>query len=147
MILRDGPIVRKSMSFSISIIKYCDFLNDRRKFIISNQLLKSGTSIGANVFEAQYAESRLDFIHKMKIALKEANETLYWLILCEKMEDLIIQKETLDELNEIMAILSKIIITSKKRLNLTLPHSHTLILSYFTYESPKYSETQSPDYY
>ena len=117
MILRDGPIVRKSMSFSISIIKYCDFLNDKRKFIISNQLLKSGTSIGANVFEAQYAESRLDFIHKMKIALKEANETLYWLILCGKMEDLSVQQETLDELNEMMAILSKIIITSKKRLN------------------------------
>ena len=92
-------------------------LNDKRKFIISNQLLKSGTSIGANVFEAQYAESRLDFIHKMKIALKEANETLYWLILCEKMEDLNVQQETLDELNEMMAILSKIIITSKKRLN------------------------------
>ena len=117
MILRDGPIVRKSMSFSISIIKYCDILNDKRKFILSNQLLKSGTSIGANVFEAQYAESRLDFIHKMKIALKEANETLYWLILCGKMEDLSVQQETLDELNEMMAILSKIIITSKKRLN------------------------------
>jgi four helix bundle protein len=117
MILREGPIVRKSLSFSISIIKYCDFLNDKRKFIISNQLLKSGTSIGANVFEAQYAESRLDFIHKMKIALKEANETLYWLILCGKFEDLSVQQETIDELNEMMAILSKIIITSKKRLN------------------------------
>jgi four helix bundle protein len=92
-------------------------LNDKRKPIISNQLLKSGTSIGANVFEAQYAESRLDFIHKMKIALKEANETLYWLILCGKMEGLAVQQETLDELNEMMAILSKIIITSKKRLN------------------------------
>ena len=117
MILREGPIVRKSMSFSLSIIKYCDLLNDKRKFIISNQLLKSGTSIGANVFEAQYAESRLDFIHKMKVALKEANETLYWLILCQKIEDLSVQQEIVDELNEMMAILSKIIITSKKRLN------------------------------
>jgi four helix bundle protein len=53
----------------------------------------------------------------MKIALKEANETLYWLILCEKIEDLTVQQETLDELNEMMSILSKIIITSKKRLN------------------------------
>jgi four helix bundle protein len=57
----------------------------KRKFIISNQLLKAGTSIGANIFEAQYAESRIDFIHKMKIAQKEANETLYWLILCENL--------------------------------------------------------------
>jgi four helix bundle protein len=53
----------------------------------------------------------------MKIALKEASETLYWLILCGKIEDLTIQQEIIDELNEIMAILSKIIITSKKRLN------------------------------
>src|SRR5258708_11622838 len=117
MILRDGPIVRKSISFSISIIKYCDFLNDKRKFIISNQLLKSGTSIGANVFEAQYAESRLDFIHKMKVALKEANETLYWLTLCEKIDDFEVQQELFNSLNEIMSILSKIIITSKRNLN------------------------------
>jgi four helix bundle protein len=77
MIRRDGPIVQKSLAFSIAIIKHCDILCEKKKFIISNQLLKSGTSIGANVFEAQYAESRLDFIHKMKIAQKEANETLY----------------------------------------------------------------------
>ena len=117
MIRRDGPIISKSINFSILIINYCDLLNDKKKFIISNQLLKSGTSIGANVFEAQYAESRLDFIHKMKIALKEANETLYWLRLCEKMEDLTVAEEALNDLNEIMAILSKIIITSKKNLN------------------------------
>jgi four helix bundle protein len=54
----------------------------------------------------------------MKIALKEANETLYWLSLCEKIEGLTVQKETLNDLNEIMAILSKIIITCKKNLNL-----------------------------
>src|ERR1700688_3519684 len=117
MIRRDGPIVQKSMAFAIAIIKYCDFLSEGKKFIISNQLLKAGTSIGANVFEAQYAESRLDFIHKMKIALKEANETRYWLTLCEKMEDLNVEKDSLNDLNEIMAILSKIIITSKKNLN------------------------------
>jgi four helix bundle protein len=70
MIMREGPIVNKSLAFSIAIINYCDFLNEKKKFIVSNQLLKSGTYIGANVFEAQHAESRLDFIHKMKIALK-----------------------------------------------------------------------------
>src|SRR5882762_7984740 len=102
MIRRDGPIVQKSLTFSIAIIKYCDSLAERKKFIISNQLMKCGTSIGANVFEAQYAESRLDFIHKMKIAQKEANETLYWLILCEKMEDLKIQQEIIEILNEIL---------------------------------------------
>ena len=117
MIRRDGPIVQKSMMFSVSVIKYCDFLNERKKYIISNQLLKAATSIGANIFDAQYAESRVDFIHKMKIAQKEANETLYWLILCENIDQLTIQKELIDNLNEILAILSKIITTSKKNLN------------------------------
>ena len=91
--MRDGPIVVKSVDFSISIITYCDLLNSRKKFIISNQLLKSGTDIGANVFEAQHAESRPDFIHKMKIALKEANETLYWLTLCQKMDGRIVSQD------------------------------------------------------
>ena len=117
MIRRDGPIVQKTLAFAISIVKYCESLSEKKKFIISNQLLKSGTSIGANVFEAQYAESRIDFIHKMKIAQKEANETLFWLILCERMEGLKIQQETMDVLNEILAILSKIVTTSKKNLN------------------------------
>jgi four helix bundle protein len=114
--MRDGPIVVKSVDFSISIITYCDLLNGKKRFIIANQLLKSGTSIGANVFEAQHAESRLDFMHKMKIALKEANETLYWLTLCQKMDDLIVSNDILKGLNELMAILSKIIITSRKNL-------------------------------
>ncbi len=117
MIRRDGPIVQKSMTFAIAIIKYCDFLFEGKKFIISNQLLKAGTSIGANIFEAQYAESRLDFIHKMKIAQKEANETLYWLMLCENINKMKIQEEMINNLNEILAILSKIVTTSKKNLN------------------------------
>jgi four helix bundle protein len=111
--MREGPIVNKSLAFSLLVIKYCSFLETNRKFIISNQLLKSGTSIGANVFEAQHAESRLDFIHKMKIAMKEANETLYWLVLCQRMESMELPNEMLPNLEEIMAILTKIIITSK----------------------------------
>jgi four helix bundle protein len=117
MIRRDGPIVQKSMAFAIAIIKYCDLLSEGKKFIISNQLFKAGTSIGANVFEAQYAESRLDFIHKMKIAQKEANETLYWLMLCENINKIKVQEEMINNLNEILAILSKIVTTSKRNLN------------------------------
>ena len=116
-VMREGPIVNKSLAFSLLVIKYCNFLETSRKFIISNQLLKSGTSIGANVFEAQHAESRLDFIHNMKIAMKEANETLYWLVLCQRMEGMELPNEMLPKLEEIMAILTKIIITSKKNLN------------------------------
>lgn len=113
-----GTIVKKSIDFSLSILKYSSLLESRRQFVIANQLLKSGTSIGANVFEAQHAESRVDFIHKMKIALKEANETLYWLTLCQQMDDMAANQEMFKSLHEIMSVLSKIIITSKKNLNL-----------------------------
>ena len=118
-VMREGPIVNKSLAFSLLVIKYCNFLETSRKFIISNQLLKSGTSIGANVFEAQHAESRLDFIHNMKIAMKEANETLYWLLLCEKTEEISVKQEMLGEIKEMILILSKIIVTSKKNLTKT----------------------------
>jgi len=62
---------------------YCELLDGQKKYIISRQLLKSGTSIGANAMEAQNAESKADFIHKMKIAAKEGEESQYWLWLCE----------------------------------------------------------------
>ena len=117
MYRRDGPIVKKTVDFAVKIATFCESLNSKKQFVFSNQLLRSGTSIGANVFEAQYAESRLDFIHKMKIALKEANESLYWLTICDRMEDLKVEDETINLLNEIMRILSKIIITSKRNIN------------------------------
>ena len=81
---RKNIIVEKTVAFSIDIIKFCELLDQQKKYVVSKQLLRCGTSVGANVFEAQHAESRADFIHKMKIAVKEANETMYWLILCEK---------------------------------------------------------------
>jgi four helix bundle protein len=80
----ENIILNKSIDFSIEIISYCEILEEKRKYVIANQLLKSGTSIGANIHEAQNAESKADFIHKMKIAAKEIEETKYWLILCEK---------------------------------------------------------------
>ncbi|MDD8019361.1 MAG: four helix bundle protein [Bacteroidota bacterium] len=70
----------KSFSFAVRIVKLYKFLSEKKKeFIISKQLLRSGTSIGANVREAINAESKADFVHKMGIAQKEADETLYWL--------------------------------------------------------------------
>jgi four helix bundle protein len=60
---------------------------EKRKYVIARQILKSGTSIGANIRESQGAESKADFIHKLKIAAKEAEETEYWLLLCEKSKD------------------------------------------------------------
>jgi len=110
-------ILEKSLDFSVAVIKFCEKLEAERKFIIANQLLRSGTGIGANVFEAQHAESRADFIHKMKIAIKEANETLYWLVLCERNETYPNDDKLKDELLTMIKIISKIIISSKGRIN------------------------------
>ena len=79
-------IVDLTFDFALKIIKYAEQLEKDKKYIIARQLLKSGTSIGANVREAQNAERKLDFIHKLKIAAKEADETEYWLLLCKSSE-------------------------------------------------------------
>src|SRR4051794_33810423 len=73
-------IVELSFEFALKIIKYVEILEQDKKFVIARQLLRSGTSIGANIREAQNAESKTDFIHKMKIGCKEADETEYWLL-------------------------------------------------------------------
>ena len=78
--------------------------------------MRSATSIGANVFDAQNAESKADFIHKMKIAAKESSETLYWLTLCERSEGYQFKKKLRSNLDEIVRILSKIISSSKGRI-------------------------------
>lgn len=81
---KDNVIVQKSFEFALKVIDYCEQLEELRKYVIARQLLKSGTSIGAIIHEAQNAESKADFIHKLKIAAKEADETEYWLLLCQE---------------------------------------------------------------
>lgn len=112
---KQNQIVDLTFSFSLKIIKYCAILNLERKYQISNQLFKSGTSTGANVREAQNAESLSDFIHKIKIAAKEADETDYWLKLCKESEGYVDPGELCSEINSIQKILSKIISTCKKK--------------------------------
>jgi four helix bundle protein len=80
---KENVIMAKSFQFAVGVIRFCEELERERKFVIANQLLKSGTSIGAQVREAQNAESKADFIHKFKIAAKEVEETEYWLMLIE----------------------------------------------------------------
>ncbi|HRO69552.1 MAG TPA: four helix bundle protein [Chitinophagaceae bacterium] len=106
-------IVDKTLDFAIEIVKFCELLEEKRKFVIGNQLLRCGTSIGASVNEAQHAESKADFIHKMKIAIKEANETRYWLLLCERSGYCQVESSLLSKTDEIIRIISKIIISSK----------------------------------
>ncbi|MBC7868385.1 MAG: four helix bundle protein [Gloeobacteraceae cyanobacterium ES-bin-316] len=105
-------IVDLTFEFALNIIKYVELLERSQKYVIARQLLKSGTSIGANVREAQNAESKLDFIHKFKIAAKEADETEYWLLLC-KNSGYGICDELLEKCNSIIKVLSKIIASSK----------------------------------
>jgi four helix bundle protein len=112
---KDNPILNLTIDFSIDVISFVEKLEEKRKFVVANQLLKSGTSIGANVHEAQNAESKSDFIHKLKIAHKEADETMHWLTICEK-ADSYPTSELKDKLQIIMKVLSKIIASTKNNL-------------------------------
>ena len=111
---KENIIVDLTFKFALSIIEFVEILEEKRKFIIANQLLKAGTSIGANVCEAQNAESKADFIHKMKIAAKEADETKYWLMLCEKSKNYPYDASLSEDVLVIIKILAKIIGTSKR---------------------------------
>lgn len=82
--MRQDKLTVQSMDFAVAIIKLVKVLKEKRETIISNQIGRSGTSIGANIREAQYAHGKADFIAKLQIALKEANETGYWLELLYK---------------------------------------------------------------
>lgn len=108
-------ILEKSFDFALKIMRYSELLEENRKYVVAKQLLKSGTSIGANIREAQSSESKADFIHKLKIADKEANETEYWLQLCKHAKNYLNPEELENELLEIKKLLSKIISTSKLR--------------------------------
>jgi len=110
---KENIIVEKSFRFALKIIMYCELLEENRKYVISRQLLRSGTSIGANVREAQNAESKLDFIHKIKLAAKEADETEYWLLLCKNSKSYPFDDLLLNDIEELIRILSKIIGSSK----------------------------------
>ena len=98
------------------MIDYCEVLNNEKKYIISKQLLRSATSIGANSMEAQNSESKVDFIHKMKIAAKEADETQYWLTLCEYAEGYPNCDHLSIKLQEVQRILNAILGTAKRKI-------------------------------
>jgi len=110
---KENVIVRLSFEFALDIIAFSEQLEEARKFMISKQILKSGTSIGANIREAQHAESKDDFIHKIKIAAKEIEETEYWLLLCEAAPGYPFEKTLMEKLQSIKRIVNRIIITSK----------------------------------
>ena len=111
---RENVIKQKSFDFALKIIEFTELLQEKRKFLVADQLLKSGTSIGANVCEAQSAESRADFIHKMKVAHKESEETDYWLLLCQYSKNYPFDEKLYNDNKELLKILNSIISSSKK---------------------------------
>jgi len=112
-VFKNNPVLNQSFEFALAIIRYCEQLEERKRFVVANQLLKSGTSIGANVMEAQNSESKADFIHKMKIAAKEAEETQYWLLLCRHSERYPSCDDLMQKLEGINKLLGKILSTAK----------------------------------
>jgi four helix bundle protein len=115
--MADSIVGKKSFEFALRIINLYKELKDEKEFIISKQLLKSGTSIGANIQEALCGQSSKDFIGKLSISLKEAKETKYWLLLLKESKLTQLNVETyLNDLEELLKLLSSIIITSKDKL-------------------------------
>ena len=116
-----GPLLQKSKQFAIRIIRFCSFLQkEKGEFVISKQILRSGTSIGANARESNNAQSTADFINKLSIALKEADETAYWMELLYESD--IIDQQQFDsmyiDLKELIALLTSSIKTCKQNNNL-----------------------------
>jgi four helix bundle protein len=114
-LIEKNPILKLTLDFSLMVIEYCEKLEQEKKLVVAKQLLKSGTSIGANSIEAQNAESKADFIHKIKIASKEADETQYWLTLCGYAANYSNCNLLNDKLEEIQKVLNKIISTAKRK--------------------------------
>lgn len=114
--LQDNIIVEKTFQFAIRVLKLSQFLHEHKHYILGNQLQRSGTSIGANTREAQNAESKADFIHKFKVAAKEADETEYWLLLTNEVIRNPEAEQLLAELKVIQKIITKIIATTKNQL-------------------------------
>lgn len=116
--IKESILKEKSLDFSVRIVRFAGYLQkDKDERVMSNQVLRSGTSIGANVWEATFAQSNADFISKLSIALKEANETNYWILLLHKSE--IIESKIADsltiDLGEIIAMLIASIKTAKNK--------------------------------
>jgi four helix bundle protein len=114
----ESIIAGKAYAFALQIVKaYKVLVNEKKEYVLSKQLLKSGTSIGANINEAISGQSKRDFVHKLNIALKEARETNYWLNLLKDGEYInLVEFENLgNKCNELVKMLSSIIITTKER--------------------------------
>ena len=118
--MKENIVKNKSFSFAIRVVKLYQFLvADKKEYVLSKQLLRSGTSVGAMVRESEHAESKADFKHKMAIAQKEINESIYWLELLKETDYL--SNEQFDSINkdaiEIIKLVTSIIKSTKQNIN------------------------------
>lgn len=115
---KENPILNLSLEFALIIIEFTAEMKSQKHYEIARQLLRSGTSIGANISEAQQAESRADFRHKIRLASKEASETNYWLTLCAL--SAVLPTPT-QEIQQKMTSIQKLLTAISKKLD----HKHT----------------------
>jgi four helix bundle protein len=118
--MKENVVKNKSFAFAVRVVKLYQFLGEQKKeFVLSKQLLRSGTSVGAMIREAEHAESKNDFKHKMSIAQKEMNEAIYWLELLKDTNYL--NKEQFESINsdaiEIIKLITAIIKSIKANIN------------------------------
>ncbi len=118
--MKENIIKNKSFELAIRIVKLYQYLCiDKKEFVMSKQLLRSGTSVGAMVRESEHSESKADFVHKLAIAQKEINETIYWLELLKATDYL--TQEQFDSINkdavEIIKLITSIIKSTKSNIN------------------------------
>jgi four helix bundle protein len=118
--MKENIVKNKSFGFAVRIVKLYQYLCEQKKeFVLSKQLLRSGTSVGAMIREAEHAESKLDFKHKMAISQKEINETIYWLELLKTTDYL--TREQFESINadatEVIKLITTIIKTTKANIN------------------------------
>ncbi|MBP5419115.1 MAG: four helix bundle protein [Bacteroidales bacterium] len=124
--MRESSIIKdKSLKFSIRIVNLYKYLCEKNEFVMSKQILRSGTSIGANTAEASRAESESDFVHKLSIARKEGEETLYWLELLQKTDYISVEQyqSMNDDCIELQKILTSIIKSVKSSLEVETRNS------------------------
>jgi len=117
--MKENVLKEKSFRFAVRIVNLYKYLcEDKKEFVLSKQILRSGTSIGAMIHEAEHSESKADFIHKLAIAQKEINETIYWLELLKETEYISLKEfESINtDATEIIKLITSIIKTSKKLL-------------------------------
>jgi four helix bundle protein len=118
--VKKSLVYEKAFKFSIRMVKLFQYLQDKKEYVMSKQIVRSGTSIGANIKEALYAQTKKDFAYKMNVALKESAETEYWLELLKETQYISDEmfNSVIEENREILKMLASIVKTSKENIDL-----------------------------